>query len=148
MTLEGCVVNVHFSIQKRDGYLLVEMAGTLETSTDVLLVGERVVDEAKKYGCRSVILDAHGVSHALDLSGVCDSVELLAEFLPKSHVRLAAVRPDGDNAYGRAFETLLQRRLVQFKAFGSQNDAVSWLMQGVAPAVEASAPFLGEFVPA
>jgi hypothetical protein len=121
----GGTMAIHMSIEPRDAYVFVHLAGTPELGA-LTKYADQLLAACRRRRCRNILVDARQLT---GLMAVFDRVELGLHF--QKHwdqvIRIAAVVREEDLPEHRVFENVAANRGLRVRMFSSEGDAVSWL---------------------
>lgn len=115
-------------ITPMDGYIVVRSTGVFDNADEVLKLAETLGQVARTYPERGMLLDQ---LDAVDNQDFQDAYELsesdLISDLAMLGLRLACLCTPDNLEINRAWETLLQNRSINYRAFLDRDEAVTWL---------------------
>lgn len=117
-----------YTVEKRDGYLWLDVQGDADTPEDASWFAGEAVREAAESGCDRLLLDERKLNMRLTSYDVYVLAELLSEAIPLSGLRVATLHSEMNREVGQVFETMLQNRSMIYRSFVDERKALDWLV--------------------
>ncbi len=123
-------MTVSYTFTRHDDYLYVEASGTISSDEEMETHAHCVADEADRQNCSKILIYDRDLSIQLTPFDTISFAERMDEIsLALKGLRIAVVVTP-HNKESRAFiETALVNRSVQYKAVGSREEGLDWLLQ-------------------
>jgi len=115
----------------KDGYLLIESKGTLQTRDELIEHSQLLFDEIVEQGAKKVIVDDRGTHFPMELFPYFGLVQDYAVSYPpeiRSLIIGIVVAPEYKEV-AESWESLCLTRGLQFYAFTSLEEATGWLLE-------------------
>lgn len=116
-----------FTIQEKDGYLLLTASGTLGSVEDLATATRTMHEEAARFRCRRFLVDERAVDKTIDQHDVIVFAESRVDD-QENRLRVAVVYTPENVSRLRWMETFFQNRSLSYRQFSSLEKAEQWLM--------------------
>ena len=124
-------MNLTITSQNKDGYLLIECKGDIETKEELFKHSQLLFDEIMKHGAQKVLVNDIETHLPLELFPYFGLVQEYVENYPaeiRSLIIAIVVAPEYKEVT-ESWETLCVSRGLQFYAFTSLDEASQWLLE-------------------
>lgn len=113
----------------KDGYLLIESKGTLQTKEELIKHSQLMFDEIMRQGAKRIIVDDTGTDFPLELFPYFGLVQDYAVSYPPEirSLIIGIVVAQEYKEVAASWESLCLTRGLQFYAFTSLEEATGWL---------------------
>ena len=124
-------MNLTITSQNKDGYLLIECKGDIETKEELFEHSQLLFDEIMKHGAQKVLVDDIETHLPLELFPYFGLVQEYVENYPPEirSLIIAIVVAAEYKEVAESWETLCVSRGLQFYAFTSLDEASQWLLE-------------------
>lgn len=123
-------MNVTLTTSPKEGYLLIESKGTLETMEELLAHSQMIWAEISNHGFQKILIDEPGIIFPQELVLYFNLVKNYVDHFPPEiyDAKIAVVCSENYKEVLSSWETLCQSRGLQYFVFTSFEDAIHCLI--------------------
>jgi hypothetical protein len=117
--------------QKKEGYLLIESKGSIQTKEELFRHSQLLFDEIMKQGAQRILINDIEMHFPLELFPYFGLVQDYVENYPPEirSLQIGVVVAEEYKDVAESWETLCVSRGLQFYAFTSLEEASQWLLE-------------------
>ena len=117
--------------QKKEGYLLIECKGSIQTKEELFRHSQLLFDEIMKQGAQRILINDIEMHFPLELFPYFGLVQDYVENYPPEirSLQIGVVVAEEYKEVAESWETLCVSRGLQFYAFTSLEEASQWLLE-------------------
>lgn len=124
-------MNLSLTSQSKEGYLLIESKGSIETMDDLLAQSEMIYEEISKFSFKKILVYQPETHFLPDLIPFFNLVQNYMDNFPPEikELQIAVVVDPAYKEVAYTWETLCQSRGLQYFVFTGVDNALNFLLE-------------------
>lgn len=116
-----------YEVVEKDGYIRINLFGKLNEVNNMLVLAGEMIREATACDTNCILSYGRDVEIDLDVSQAFKIAQTLGDYIPLLGLRIASVPSAKQLKLDQFFETVFQNRSINYRVFGSAEEAEAWL---------------------